>query len=782
MIRRYADWTTQPQEPVGIDWGNPINEDLATASIPGVASILMYPQKSSSTLASSRELYKFGYALRKPIGNTAGLVFNSPGHLVTSDGAYTGDFTILFLGKAEQNTTRGVAFFQIQESGGFPCVAFGTNMTNADTDSSGTLGVSIFNGGWQWEYASGVVVANESAAFACRRKTGVPGLFKNGVQLSVSSGSGGGSPFSTGAVGSSSAQIVIQGRPNNSTPGIDLLSGVWTWNRALSDTEIASISDNPWQLFAPRSIWVPNAEAFASSRFNKPLYLAPTRTVQPQKSVNINWGNPITRDLVLAPVMWQNGMEIASKNNVSLSPNSSIISTPLGLALKGSGTYQQGLQISTVGIASSPFTNFVPDSSNLTIIMGTTPFATGVREVMLADYPNGGSSSSVYIEQTSGNQFTMGMGGAVTTGTVIADKFTTLSFTRDAINVNGYVNGVAGTPAARGTASVGYNTHIGAPGTYTGGLNFRGSILYFYVWRRCLSVNELNAVHANPWQLFAPQEKFIQTAYTPKAPWSVTKSRMLGTGTGAPAQVAFASTKKVINTVQPQGSGSLDKNSNLFASSIECWTPTTGLYSCSGSGLTLTPGSGTTVRSGMYGVGWLFDGNANKVLTATEKATRSFDNSVWFAVFEKTAQSVGGNGGLYISGTGAYSVGVGEYFTGGSLKRAYLAVGGQINTGTVAYNTGLVVVCGGQTDYLNSFVTYSENGLVLTTSGSTDSSTFTTLSIGGVYLNGKVLLAGRITADKAAVGRWKANSVSFCNNPWQLFSPRSVQIPVGVNL
>jgi hypothetical protein len=31
----------------------------------------------------------------------------------------------------------------------------------------------------------------------------------------------------------------------------------YVWNRALSNVELDSIRENPWQLFAPRSIWVP---------------------------------------------------------------------------------------------------------------------------------------------------------------------------------------------------------------------------------------------------------------------------------------------------------------------------------------------------------------------------------------------------------------------------------------------------------------------------------------------------------------------------------------------
>lgn len=232
-------------------------------------------------------------------------------------------------------------------------------------------------------------------------------------------------------------------------------------------------------------------------------------TQQPQYPVGIDWGNPITRGLV--SVLQGNsfldqvnfGRAVTKQTNTILQPSYAEI------GYKGAGTDPQGINVGTGGLS-----QIVAGNSPVTVAMGVIPFATGVREAFCADYSAAGSGASIIFEQQVANTYRVGFASGtvakvVDTGTVEAGRLAHICGTHDLTTINGYINGVAGTPVLCGNRDAGNTLRVGAPGAYTGGIRFRGWVLYWYVWNRTLSAAEVKSLSDNPRQIFQPQTSRI---------------------------------------------------------------------------------------------------------------------------------------------------------------------------------------------------------------------------------------------------------------------------------
>lgn len=227
------------------------------------------------------------------------------------------------------------------------------------------------------------------------------------------------------------------------------------------------------------------------------------RTSQPQQPVGVDWSNPITRGLVALIDIAGAGTQIALPGiETYRRGGGSFLPRTAGVAFTGPGTTPQGLGIRRVRAATSNFSALIPAGSPFTLAIGVVPFATGAREFIFSDFVSGGSSQSIGIEQTTGNVFRFQNGGQVDTGTVVAGAFTNLAFVRSG-DLTPFVNGRAGSSVALGTPGTGQELVLGAPGAFTGGLNFRGGIYYCYIWNRALTLAEIRLLNTNPWQLFS---------------------------------------------------------------------------------------------------------------------------------------------------------------------------------------------------------------------------------------------------------------------------------------
>lgn len=242
-------WRRQPQGPVAVDWGNPLTRglkaafdlrtvrDLVTQTGPSLdtASTVVNWQGVGKTFPSTTTTqfaHRSNYALTGPM--TA---------FVLADINTLSNYT-QFISK-EQNATTNVAYE-------FRCgvgSATGSELVLVEATAGGEFAI--------WCTFPSVVSAGFSGSVAFTRDSGIVNggnrnFFANGKKFS------GALSYSSGStsIGDDGASAVIFGSRVDAVTRLDgrvYLASLW--DRALSDSEIAALSENPWQLFrAPRPI------------------------------------------------------------------------------------------------------------------------------------------------------------------------------------------------------------------------------------------------------------------------------------------------------------------------------------------------------------------------------------------------------------------------------------------------------------------------------------------------------------------------------------------------
>ena len=235
--------TSQPQGPARIDWSNPITRGLVFAWTPDSFDSPYSPSPVGvySGTGTSRKVGRFGRAIQGGSGGN-GLSFS--------------------IGMTAPSVASGVSFLLV---GGYDSVYFGVAATSPAgwlRNVAGDAGFCIVNctGGTnrvvnitpsasQWT-GDGVLVATTDAA-----KTTGKSLV-NGLRYSTTATSNGSAPDAN------SVNILqsIVGDRSTSTKWNQNGYLIAQWVRELSDLEMKSLSDNPWQIFAPdaKSLWVPD--------------------------------------------------------------------------------------------------------------------------------------------------------------------------------------------------------------------------------------------------------------------------------------------------------------------------------------------------------------------------------------------------------------------------------------------------------------------------------------------------------------------------------------------
>lgn len=223
--------TTQPQQVVGINYANPITRGLVFSRTPAMPYV-----SASSTV--ERRVNKYGIGDGSS-GNTGLMVLKSSvPSSVTLD-----DITLSIVGSFDlANTVIGTAFGLGYNGTQGLCFIGGdasAGLVFRTRDSIGTnytCGYSGFPS--QIPY---VITATRSA------KTGTQCLYVNGnLVSSVAVGTAANTPFFNITQGGMS-------RPGDSLPKACNINQSLVFNRALTPSEIKSLSDNPWQIFAPET-------------------------------------------------------------------------------------------------------------------------------------------------------------------------------------------------------------------------------------------------------------------------------------------------------------------------------------------------------------------------------------------------------------------------------------------------------------------------------------------------------------------------------------------------
>jgi hypothetical protein len=262
-------WKRQPQEATEVDWENPFARNLWAALLP-YDRVRDASQQNSLTNGSTEtvDVIKDGLA-RKYTRNS----FNVR-HTVLSGSSKTGanGWTFYVRGVLTNTTSAGLV---------------DSNNNNRLRIMSGTPDLYISSGA---RLTSSVTLSagQEFEIVAWGSSAAGYNLLVNGT-LNTSAGGWGDFGTLTGLGGSSG-----DGTLNCS------ISLFLAWNEIKSRLEIDALRTNPWQLFAPRHIWVPPPRIITPGKvveYRKPWTRQPQGATEPASDVEVLYFAPTNQDL-----------------------------------------------------------------------------------------------------------------------------------------------------------------------------------------------------------------------------------------------------------------------------------------------------------------------------------------------------------------------------------------------------------------------------------------------------------------------------------------------------
>ena len=240
-VERLVTRTSQPQDAVGVDWSNPLTRGLAGAVLPVFGEVVN----------------RVPYSLPAPSGygigpTNTGLAFKStsnnvrPGFAVPGQWARpTGDMTLLTMTKLN-----AIPSGSAREAGTF---AGGTNQSYGMLVSiaNGIIFSYIGAGGAQVSPLHGQAADLNRHVHVGTVTQSTVSLYRDGLFRASATNPGYG-------VFSPSYDFKILGDNGSGNAAVQDLFVTALWHRALSDAEIKSLSNNPWQIFEPevQRIWV----------------------------------------------------------------------------------------------------------------------------------------------------------------------------------------------------------------------------------------------------------------------------------------------------------------------------------------------------------------------------------------------------------------------------------------------------------------------------------------------------------------------------------------------
>ena len=244
---------SQPQEAAEIARDNSLTRSLALLINPGAGFYDAAGQRSVTPNGVSIAASSAGLAFDAASNASAGASF-AKSRMATSDGAGTGDFSILVVGNPVASATREMLFsitngttefyFAVNATVG---LVASSGVVSPQTNAGGAVGVAQSGGAdgrmHAWLYVREAVAADFGY------------LYRDGVLVN------------SGALGSPNAAMWSSTSADNvggwsganwgTSQSVVLVAG---WNRVVSPSEAELLTrsvDSPYQLFAPRSIWVP---------------------------------------------------------------------------------------------------------------------------------------------------------------------------------------------------------------------------------------------------------------------------------------------------------------------------------------------------------------------------------------------------------------------------------------------------------------------------------------------------------------------------------------------
>jgi hypothetical protein len=225
VVKQRTRWTSQPQVPVGIDWGNPITNGLERA--------LNFTRRVSRELAKGVSVTYgsnivplnqgygiFGVGLKDIAGGNSAIS-------VASWANTTSEATVVLL--QERGSTSNNEWLELGTTGNVDHFPYG--------------GLVYSDAFWNSRWISG---ASIPAGKSFTKPHIIALSVKNGSQRAYWDGALWVSASNTGGFTLPSTLSI-----NTGTGFIGTFYAAFFFSRALSPAEVKSLSDNPWQIFAP---------------------------------------------------------------------------------------------------------------------------------------------------------------------------------------------------------------------------------------------------------------------------------------------------------------------------------------------------------------------------------------------------------------------------------------------------------------------------------------------------------------------------------------------------
>jgi len=491
-------WTTQPQGPVEIDWSNPLTKGLYFTTGPKI-DFYNYTNRNAVTngvseagtgpiftASSSQVLYQFisKYPKYQSYGVFSG--FYTTGHSVLvlgSTGAITGSKRTLFGVSTPYDRMIGITAAATTNS--FEYEAYGsanrviaTSSFTSDYNTHCVIGVSYpYPTNWHGVYVDGVLgMANTGYA------GNDPGVSYSLIGSRLASGDFG--DYHNGQV-----LLVIQ------------------WNRNLSDAEVRSLSANPWQIFEPRKVlvsYIPKSPwsmretkmrgTDTTIEYTPPSTVAANpkiiRSSQPQYTSEIDGGNPITRNLIVAI------------NAAVLPPH----------FIKTNATYTIGsgglclVRNSTTTKVYDPSVRVIPGTNDFTIFGLALNRSNNTVQGIASGRPGGIGATSMSLAYLNNNIYLNAYGGSLVqtrSNPHIIGRMELVIATRRSGIVFFYVNGIFAGSAIQ-TANFNSSDGFGVEGN-----NSQSEVYLNGFFNRSLSDAEIKSLSDNPWQIFKSNQQLI---------------------------------------------------------------------------------------------------------------------------------------------------------------------------------------------------------------------------------------------------------------------------------
>lgn len=260
---------------------------------------------------------------------------------------------------------------------------------------------------------------------------------------------------------------------------------------------------------------------------------------QPQGRAKLHKGG--LADLLVASVTASQYQSGALDRPIKLASGVSRVVTQHGIAFQGAavnGNIDFGV---TAGLGS-----LIPPGKPFSIYMRLSVPVLGQRQGLISDHHSGGSGDSAMVEITAANEWRFNVNAPaafnILAAGVTLGQHDVLAVHVPRVGTYLYVDGaLVGSIGFLNELNTGSTLRLGALGTYTTGLGFRGRIHVCHIFRADVSAQRFELL-ANPWSVYAAPEEEYEVAAVGGGPTNST-----GTFASSLASVSMAASGDIIN-------------------------------------------------------------------------------------------------------------------------------------------------------------------------------------------------------------------------------------------